>query len=213
MTTMAVLGLSGAILAAGATARTHHRSGLLHHHSTRHHHNTRHHRRPRHRSRMRRHCRFAHTRVGHTSRRHFQAAVVCLINKQRTRRGLPRLHQSQRLNRSAQGWTNHMVRDRSFSHGSNFSARISAVGFNWSMVGENIATGFATPAAAVRAWMHSPDHCRNILAPTFRDVGTGVSRRGVAGASRLGTWTQDFGLPMLAAPPSGNWGPASGCPY
>jgi hypothetical protein len=38
-----------------------------------------------------------------------RAAVLCLINRQRTSRGLPTLHASRRLNRSAQGWTEHIV--------------------------------------------------------------------------------------------------------
>ena len=66
-----------------------------------------------------------------------------------------RLHTSQRLNRSAQGWTEAMVRSDSFTHGSDFAARITAVGFVWSMAGENIATGFSTPAQVIRGWMAS----------------------------------------------------------
>jgi uncharacterized protein YkwD len=158
-------------------------------------------------------CAHAHSIVAGASRPALQRAVVCLINQQRARRGLSRLRENQRLNRSAQGWTNEMVGRGFFSHGSNFSGRITAVGFDWQMVGENIATGFRTPAAVVRGWMGSPGHCRNILTPTFLDVGTGVSRRGVAGTGGPGTWTQDFGLPMSAHAPSGNWGPADGCPY
>lgn len=158
-------------------------------------------------------CANAHTRISNASRPALQKAVVCLINHQRAWHHLPRLHASRRLNRSAQGWTNTMVREGSFGHGSDFASRITAVGFHWSMAGENIATGFPTPAAVVRAWMASPGHCRNILSPSFADVGTGVSRRGIAGAGSYGTWTQDFGLPMGHRPPSGNSGPASGCPY
>jgi uncharacterized protein YkwD len=160
----------------------------------------------------RRHCRYAHTRIGATSRHHLQTAVLCLVNQQRVSRGLPRLHGSRRLNRSAQGWTNTMVRADFFSHGADFAARISAVGFDWSTAGENIASGFMTPAAVVRGWMHSVGHCRNILTPDFSFVGTGVSRRGTAGDSG-GTWTQDFALPMSAPAPSHRWGPADGCPY
>jgi uncharacterized protein YkwD len=151
--------------------------------------------------------------VGKATRAQLQHAVVCLVNQQRARHGLPRLRASKRLNRSAQGWTNEMVGHDFFAHGANFSGRITAVGFNWSSVGENIATGFRTPAAVVRAWMGSPGHCRNILTPTFLDLGVGVSKRGVPGAGGAGTWTQDFGLPMSASAPSGNWGPANGCPY
>jgi uncharacterized protein YkwD len=159
-------------------------------------------------------CRGAHTRIRASSRRALQRAVVCLINQQRRERGLPRLKTSSRLNRSAQGWTNQMVSRRDFSHGTDFSARISAVGFDWSNVGENIATGYKTPSAVVRAWMGSAGHCQNILSPIYRQVGTGVRNLPIAGySSHSGTWTQDFGLLMNQHPLSGNYGPADGCPY
>jgi uncharacterized protein YkwD len=141
-------------------------------------------------------------------------AVVCLINEQRAAHHLPALHASRRLDRSAQGWTNRMVATGDFSHGSDFSARISAVGFVWSAAGENIATGYLTPRSVVSAWMASTGHCQNILSPSYSEVGTGVSRRPVSGfGSTPATWTQDFALPMGHYSPSGNWGPADGCPY
>jgi uncharacterized protein YkwD len=159
-------------------------------------------------------CAAAHTAITHTSRADLQRAVVCLINEQRHHRGLPGLRENARLNRSAQGWTNVMVTHRDFSHGADFAARISAVGFDWSNVGENIATGYATPTRVVAAWMASKGHCQNILNPQYRYVGTGVSDRSIAGYSTLaGTWTQDFGLLMGQHALSGNWGPAEGCPY
>jgi uncharacterized protein YkwD len=159
-------------------------------------------------------CAHANTPIVGASRHQLQSAVDCLINRQRSSRHLPRLRASGRLNRSAQGWTNSMVRSDSFTHGSNFAARITAVGFVWSMAGENIATGFSTPAQVVRGWMASTGHCQNILSPAFADVGTGVSGRRVPGyASAGGTWTQDFGLPMGHHVPSTNTGPQSGCPY
>jgi len=159
-------------------------------------------------------CSAAHSTIRHASRAELQRAVVCLINQQRHHRGLPGLRENARLNRSAQGWTNVMVTHRDFSHGADFAARISAVGFDWSNVGENIATGYATPARVVAAWMASKGHCQNILNPQYRYVGTGVSDRSIAGHSSLaGTWTQDFGLLMGQHALSGNWGPAEGCPY
>jgi uncharacterized protein YkwD len=159
-------------------------------------------------------CAGARTSIAHASRTDLQRAVVCLINEQRNRRGLPGLRENQRLNRSAQGWTNVMVTHRFFGHGADFAARISAVGFHWSTAGENIATGYETPAAVVRAWMASTGHCQNILNPVYRYVGTGVSDNAIAGYStQAGTWTQDFGLLMGQHPASGNRGPAEGCPY
>lgn len=157
-------------------------------------------------------CRHANARVGSASHRALRRAVLCLVNRQRTRRHLPRLHASRRLNRSAQRWTNAMADGGLFSHGANFAARITATGFQWSTAGENIAAGYGTPAQVVRAWMASPGHCRNILTPNFLDAGTGVSHGGVQG-SGPGTWTQDFALPMMARPRSHNWGPADRCPY
>ena len=106
-----------------------------------------------------------------------------------------------------------MIAGDVFSHGTNFAARISAVGYVWRDAGENIATGFQTPRSVVNAWMGSTGHCENILNPTYRNVGTGVAAHAVNGwAAGAGTWTQDFALSMHESPPSGNWGPSQGCP-
>jgi uncharacterized protein YkwD len=143
-----------------------------------------------------------------------RAAVVCLINQQRGQRKLPLLSEVSRLDQSAQSWTNLMVLHNLFSHGTDFANRITNVGYVWSNIGENIATGFATPREVVTAWMASPDHCRNILSPSYANVGTGVNPNPVlAAAGGAATWTQDFGLLMSQSPPSSNTGPANGCPY
>ena len=159
-------------------------------------------------------CRYANTPVIGARRSQIRAAVLCLINQQRTRHHLPPVRESASLDRSAQSWTNTMVASGRFTHGRNFAARITAAGFNWSAAGENIATGFATPRDVVTAWMASTGHCRNILDPTFAEVGTGVSPHRVGHVRGApATWTQDFGLRQGHKPPSGNHGPANGCPY
>jgi uncharacterized protein YkwD len=159
-------------------------------------------------------CADANRRATASDTTAMRAAILCLVNQQRTSRHLPPLHASAKLTRSAQGWSNHMVRASVFTHGANFAARITAVGYHWSAAGENIATGYATPRAVVARWMRSTGHCRNILSPAFRDLGVGVSAHPVRGyASGPATWTQDFALPRGAHPPSHNLGPAKGCPY
>lgn len=155
-------------------------------------------------------CRYRNTPAVAASAEQMRSAVVCLINHQRVERRLPALRVSKLLDRSAQGWTNRMVATGDFTHGSDFAARITATGFAWSTAGENIATGFTTPNAVVRAWMASTDHCQNILNPTFSRVGTGVNRRSVGGYGGGATWTQDFALPRGRRAPSHNWGPAGG---
>lgn len=193
--------------AAGGTVHARRAHRVVHRKRRRHHH-------PVHRPAPRAGCAGADAQAGSSSLDALRSAVVCLINQQRTSRGLPALSVSQELNRSAQGWTNTMVLTGQFTHGPGdaFAGRINAAGYNWQTAGENIAAGYGTPRSVVAGWMASTDHCQNILDPSFRDVGTGVSSSAV-GVYGGGTWTQDFGLRLGQSAPSGNHGPQNGCPY
>ena len=42
-----------------------------------------------------------------------------------------------------------------------------------SYVGENIYRGQNTEEAAIRGWMNSPGHCRNIMNPNYKEMGVG----------------------------------------
>jgi uncharacterized protein YkwD len=161
-------------------------------------------------------CADANTPATSASLDAMRAAVVCLVNQQRNAHGLPSLTASPQLNNSAQGWSATMVATGNFTHGPGnaFADRISAAGYDWQDAGENIATGYPTPAAVVTAWMASPEHCTNILNPSYRNVGTGESPAAVGiFASGPATWAQDFGLLMSQSPLSTNTGPQKGCPY
>jgi uncharacterized protein YkwD len=70
--------------------------------------------------------------------------------------------------------------------GSVLRDRINREGYNWSMIGENIAWNYPSVPELVAAWLESPHHCENILNPEFTEVGFGK-----AGSY----WTQNFGLP------------------
>ena len=62
-----------------------------------------------------------------------------------------------------------------FSHtgarGSSVGDRLTATGYVWSTVGENIAAGFTDIADVVQGWVDSPGHCVNIMNGNFVDVG------------------------------------------
>ena len=159
-------------------------------------------------------CPNAHTPVAGAASASIKRAVVCLVDHQRADHGLPPLRANTLLDRSAQGWTQAMVANDQFTHGSDFSARITQAGFRWAAAGENIASGFETPAQVVAAWMASTGHCQNILDPSFSQIGVGVVSRPVGGvAGGAATWTTDFGLPIGVRPPSRNVAPMRGCPY
>ncbi len=161
-------------------------------------------------------CQGADARAGGASLQTMRAAVLCLVNHERTTRGLPAFAASGQLNRAAQHWTDTMVHTDRFTHGSGnaFANRISATGYRWQAAGENIATGYPTPRAVVAGWMASTGHCHNILNPTFRDIGIAENESPVRGfASGPATWTQDFGLRLGQSAPSRRRGPMNGCPY
>jgi uncharacterized protein YkwD len=97
-----------------------------------------------------------------------------------------------KLHAAALGHSRDMAAKNYFSHtsqdGRSFSARITAAGFNWHAVAENIAFGQRTPAEVVKTWLDSPGHRANIMNCTYTRIGVGVAQ----GAKGL-YWTQDFG--------------------
>jgi uncharacterized protein YkwD len=150
-------------------------------------------------------CASASAKPGQVSKTAMAGATLCLVNAQRTQRGLRPLKANRRLARAAAGHAGDMVRRDYFSHdslsGASFVDRIRRTGYlsgrgAW-IVGENLAWGSgdrSSPAAIVRAWMNSPGHRANILQRRFREIGLGL----VAGAPEhvpgpAATYATDFG--------------------
>ena len=57
------------------------------------------------------------------------------------------------------------------ANGSTVGDRLTAAGYQWSTVGENIAAGYPDLASVMAGWLSSPGHCANIMNPAFADVG------------------------------------------
>ena len=133
-------------------------------------------------------------------------ATLCLLNAERTARGLGTLTLDRRLQRAAVGHGGDMVANGYFAHegrnGSRPADRIRAAGYLSSggawRIGENLAWGtgdFSTPRSIVAAWMSSAGHRANILLPAYREIGFGV----IAGNPRSGdgagaTFVTEFGV-------------------
>ena len=87
---------------------------------------------------------------------------------------------------AAFGYMSHTGRD-----GSSPQTRITRSGYRWSEVGENLARGIMTPEEVVEGWLHSPEHCANLMDPKFRQMGVAfaVNPRDEAGVY----WAMEFG--------------------
>ena len=60
------------------------------------------------------------------------------------------------------------------SDGSRVGDRLSAQGYNWRTVGENVAWNQRSVAQVVAAWKSSTGHCKNIMNPAFTQMGLAV---------------------------------------
>jgi uncharacterized protein YkwD len=90
-----------------------------------------------------------------------------------------------------------MAENDFFSHtgsdGSEVNDRATATGYDWSMVGENIAVGYPTPADVVAVWMSSGGHCTNIMRAGFTELGVGYLVMSPSDWTHY--WTQVFATP------------------
>ncbi|THF88946.1 CAP domain-containing protein [Deinococcus sp. KSM4-11] len=100
-----------------------------------------------------------------------------------------------KLEVSAQAHADDMAAQNYFSHtsldGRTFDQRITATGYTWAVVAENIAAGQVTPEEVVQAWLNSEGHCADIMAPDLREIGIAYT---AASSGKYSTyWVQDFG--------------------
>lgn len=128
-------------------------------------------------------CKGARANPGNVKPGVFQRATMCLINKRRAKRGLPKLERRKPLRRAGK---RHSVRMRDrpcFSHscGGTLQQRVSRTAYlpcscNWG-VGETLAWGSGSrgqPRRIVRSWMNSPSHKAVLLDRGFRHFGVGT---------------------------------------
>jgi uncharacterized protein YkwD len=101
------------------------------------------------------------------------------------------------LTSAAYGHSRDMADNNYFSHtsldGRTLGARVSAAGYSWSSVGENIAAGYGSVQTVVDGWMASDGHCANLMNPAFTQYGLACARND---ASTYGLyWTLNLARP------------------
>jgi len=103
-----------------------------------------------------------------------------------------------KLTAAAEGHSQDMAAKNYFSHtsadGRTLAERVTATGYAWSTLGENIAAGYPGVNAVMDAWIASPGHCANLMNAGFAEVGV-VCVPGVAGDTFSTYWTMDLGRP------------------
>ena len=131
-------------------------------------------------------------------------SALCLVNQERTSRGLRPLKSNRRLAKAAGSHAQDMCARGYFSHdsanGASFVDRIRKAGYvparAFPSLGEDLAWGsgsLGTPREIVQSWMESPGHRANILNRKFREGGMGVAFGDVGVGSDGVAYALDFG--------------------
>jgi len=102
------------------------------------------------------------------------------------------------ISTAALGHSKDMATKNFFSHtgsnGSTVGQRVTAAGFKWSYVNENIAAGYTTTADVVKGWLASAGHCANMMTPKATRIGVGYAYN--ANATYKHYWTAVAAKPL-----------------
>lgn len=126
------------------------------------------------------------------------AALLELHNAERAKAGLGPLRYDSRLSLAAQANSDACAASGRLTHsaGGNPGNRITGAGYVWTNYGENIASGYKTPQAAVAGWMASTHGHRENILGRYADVGFGHTKTG-----RTDYWTTCFATERAARVP------------
>jgi uncharacterized protein YkwD len=111
-----------------------------------------------------------------------EAALRCLVNQERAKRGRKALKSSSTLNKLALDHSKDMDRRHYFSHetpaGTTAKQRVDRSSYKGTYVAENIGRGGTSAEAMMAVWMKSKQHRENILSSKATQIGAGVVASG-----------------------------------
>lgn len=139
----------------------------------------------------------------------FREQVVMLTNAEREKAGLPPLVRNSLLDQAAQAHAESMAHNDFMGHTDPVNRtspadRITATGYQWAKIAENVAAGQQAPAEVVSGWMNSPGHRKNILDPDLKEIGIGYFYEDddtfpSADTPYRSYWVQNFGASDTSA--------------
>lgn len=110
-----------------------------------------------------------------------EADIFALVNRERVKHRLQPLEWDDKIAELARNYSRRMAREGFFDHydpnGKSVSDRARKV--DWETIGENLFMGTERPQLnvfAVRGWMRSDSHRKNILNKVFTASGLGIAR-------------------------------------
>lgn len=131
--------------------------------------------------------------------------LVADTNAERVKQGLSPLHLDSELSVAATKKAADMFAKDYWAHfapdGGTPWGFIKGSGYEYIYAGENLARGFLTPKAVVKAWMASPSHRENLLSRNYTDVGFAVASGKLTGEETV-LVVQMFGSRRIAQIPT-----------
>lgn len=107
-----------------------------------------------------------------SSRHPFVSEIIRLVNVERAEAGLGAVSSSTPAEAEALRWSTVMAAEGRIWHRTDLFHGLPA---NSRIVGENVASGYTSPAAVMAGWMASSGHRQNILNGAFTRIGVGVA--------------------------------------
>jgi uncharacterized protein YkwD len=130
-------------------------------------------------------------------------ALIAAHNRERAKEKLPPLRPNAQLAEAAREHARDMAEHKKLSHegsdGSDPAKRVKRHGYRYQEVGENVADGQTSVEEAMRSWMNSPPHRKNILGD-FTEIGPAVAQ--AQDAEKTNYWCVVFGRPWPKVDPS-----------
>lgn len=126
--------------------------------------------------------------------------IISLTNDLRVQQGAQPLSVVRALSSSSRGKARDMAGNQYFNHsgpdGQRLTSWIRREGYDYDVVGENLAMGFFSAEQVVGAWTKSGTHYANLVDKDFKDIGVGVVSGEYDGAQTIFV-AQHFASPRI----------------
>lgn len=129
--------------------------------------------------------------------------IIYLTNGKRIGAGALVVTANQLLEKAALEKADAIFAAQTFQHsldGKKFSHWVSAAGYKYEIIGENLAINFQTAAGTIKAWENSLTHKQNLFNPDFTEIGVAVKEGNFQGYPTT-LVVQIFGRPAPAQTP------------